>query len=128
METITTEFSCVFIFNLSDKPTMVQAKLHYATTNEIGLKLHFPPEIIENLTILYQNRPNNMIQQFDMNPISTSVRLTNLTCGTLYELTIFGSNQVGSSLKEHIFVKTEGSSKLSKAMNFFRFIERLRLF
>lgn len=90
---------------------MIHANVHYSTSNEIGLKLSYPPEIIESVTITYKIKENSFIYELNISPPLNNIRLTNLSCGNLYEIMIYTSNQAGFSSTEYLIARTDGSSK-----------------
>ncbi|UJR35713.1 hypothetical protein I4U23_028463 [Adineta vaga] len=98
-----------YIIQFYDKPSPILAKIHYTTSNEIGLKLHFPSDIIENLTITYKSQQNSMINEISISPPLPNIRLTNLSCGNIYDIVISAKNSVGFSLSDSIIGKTDGS-------------------
>jgi len=81
-------------------------------SNEIGLKIFYPSEIIENLIITYKIKNTSFINQLNISPPLLNIRLTNLSCGNIYEIMIYTSNQVGFSSTEYLIIKTEGSSRI----------------
>ncbi|CAF3590109.1 unnamed protein product [Rotaria sordida] len=99
------------LFNIRyyDKPSSIRAKIHYTMSNEIGLKIFYPFEIIETLTITYKIKDNLHIYELNISPPLTNIRLTNLSCGNIYEIMIYASNQAGFSSTEYLITKTEGS-------------------
>jgi hypothetical protein len=84
-------------------------KVHYTISNEIGLKLLYPLEIIESVTIKYKIQNSSSIHQLTISPPLINIRLTNLLCGNTYEIMIYASNQIGLSPIESLITKTEGS-------------------
>ena len=96
---------------LINKPSSIQAKIHYITSNEIGLKIFYPSEIIEKLIITYKISNASLIHQLNISPPLFNIRLTNLSCGNIYEIQIYASNQGGVSPMEDFSIKTEGSGK-----------------
>ncbi|CAF2527441.1 unnamed protein product [Rotaria sp. Silwood2] len=92
-----------------DKPSSVEAKIHYTTSNEIGIKLTYPLDIIENLIITYKTKQNPINNEIHLSPPLLNVRLKNLSCGNLYEIVIYAKNQVGLSLNKYLIGKTDGS-------------------
>ena len=101
-------FSSIYLI-LSDKPSPIQAKIHYTTSSEIGLKLHYPSNIIENVIIRYKTKQNAQLHEIHLSPPSLNIRLTNLSCGNAYEIIISAMNQIGSSLNEYLIGQTDGS-------------------
>lgn len=97
---------------LLDKPSPIHAKIHYTTSNEIGIKLSYPSDIIENVTISYKTKQSLNIHEYHISPPLSNVRLTNLSCGNIYEIMIYGKNQVGLSSSEFLVGKTDGSGKV----------------
>ncbi|CAF0794841.1 unnamed protein product [Rotaria sordida] len=97
---------------LYDKPSPVNAKIHYTTSNEIGIKLTYPSDIIESLMITYKTKQNPIINEIHLSPPLLNIRLKNLSCGNIYEIMIYGKNQVGFSLNEYLLGKTDGSVPL----------------
>lgn len=95
-------------FSILDKPSPIRAKIHYTTTNEIGLKLTYPSDIIESLTIKYKNKHKEIFNEILLTPPLLNIRLTNLSCGNYYEILIQANNQVGFSLNEYLIEKTDG--------------------
>ncbi|CAF2759126.1 unnamed protein product [Rotaria sp. Silwood2] len=95
-----------------DKPSSVEAKIHYTTSNEIGIKLTYPLDIIENLIITYKTKQNPINNEIHLSPPLLNVRLKNLSCGNLYEIVIYAKNQVGLSLNKYLIGKTDGSAPL----------------
>jgi len=81
-------------------------------SNEIGLKIVYPSEIIENLIITYKIKNTSLINQLNISPPLLNIRLTNLSCGNIYEIMIYASNQIGFSLTEYLITKTEGSGRI----------------
>ncbi|UJR10325.1 hypothetical protein I4U23_014531 [Adineta vaga] len=107
-----TQYQCTSkLFNIQyyDKPSSIQTKVHYRLSNEIGLKIIYPSEIIESLTITYKIKDNVHINELNIFPPLSHIRLTNLSCGNFYEIMIYASNQAGFSSTEHLFTKTDGS-------------------
>jgi len=107
----------LFFFSLKnkfilDKPSPIHAKIHYTTTDEIGIKLHYPLDIIESLTITYKTKQNGILNEIHIFPPLLNIRSTNLSCGNLYEIMINANNQVGFSLTEYLIEKTDGSIPL----------------
>jgi len=98
-----------YIIQFYNKPSVIHAKIHYTTTNEIGLKLQYSSDIIENLTIKYKTKQNGILNEIHLSPPLLNIRLTNLSCGNLYEIMISANNQVGFSLNEYLIEKTDGS-------------------
>ncbi|CAF0912627.1 unnamed protein product, partial [Adineta ricciae] len=99
------------LFNIRyyDKPSSIKIKIHYTLSNEIGLKIIYPPEIIESLTITYKIKENSYMNEMNIFPPLSNIRLTNLSCGNLYEIMIYASNQAGFSSTEHLLARTIGS-------------------
>ena len=95
-----------------DRPSKINAKIYYTTSNEIGIKLSYSFDIIENLTIKYKTKQNSIVNTFNISPPLVNIHLTNLLCGTTYEIIINSNNQVGFSLNENLIEKTDGSSNL----------------
>ncbi len=95
--------------SILDKPSPIQAKLHYTTSNEIGLKLHYPLDMIESLTINYKPKQSPHWNEFHLSPPLSNIRLTNLSCGNLYEIMIYGTNQAGLSSNEYLIGQTDGT-------------------
>ncbi|CAF1446454.1 unnamed protein product [Adineta steineri] len=91
------------------KPSFVRATLHYTLSNEIGLKISYPSEIIESITISYKIQDTLLINELNIFPPLLNVRLTNLSCGSFYEIMIYGSNQAGFSLTDYLIARTDGS-------------------
>jgi hypothetical protein len=108
---------------IPDKPSLIRAKIHYKMSNEIGLKIFYPSEIIENLIITYKIKNTSLINQLNISPPLLNIRLTNLSCGNIYEIMIYASNQVGFSLTEYLITKTEGSGRILLNKNFFYKLE-----
>jgi hypothetical protein len=52
-----------------------------------------------------------LINEINIFPPLLNVRLTNLSCGNIYEIMVYANNQVGFSLMEYLIAKTDGSSK-----------------
>ena len=98
----------------TDKPSSIQAKVHYTLSNEIGLKMLYPSEIIESVLIKYKISNSSVIQQLNISPPVRNIRLTNLSCGNTYEMMIYAKNQIGSSPAEHLVARTEGSGRVSR--------------
>jgi hypothetical protein len=96
-----------------DKPSSIHGKIHYTTSNEIGLKLRYPLDIVESIRITYKIQQNEILNEINLSPPLLNVRLTNLSCGNIYEIMIYANNQVGTSLNEYLTGKTDGSSKNS---------------
>jgi hypothetical protein len=96
----------------SIQPTSIRAKIYYKMSNEIGLKILYPPEIIENLIITYKIQNTSLMNQFNITPPLLNIRLTNLSCGNSYEIMIYAKNQVGLSLTEYLITETEGSGRI----------------
>ncbi|CAF3429449.1 unnamed protein product [Rotaria socialis] len=94
---------------LYDKPSPINANIYYTTSNEIGIKLTYPPDIIEGVVISYKTNQNLNINEYQVSPPLLNIRLTNLSCGNIYEIIIYAKNQVGFSLKEYVIGKTDGS-------------------
>ena len=101
------------------RPSSIQAKIHYHTSNEIGLKIIYPFEIIENLIIDYQISNSSFEDQLTISPPLFHIRLTNLSCGNPYDIRIHAKNQIGSSAIEYLHTKTEGSGRISSNQNIF---------
>jgi hypothetical protein len=99
----------ISFFPISDKPSSIQGKILYTTSNEIGLKLRYPFDIIESLTITYKPKQNSHWNEIHLSPPLLNIRLTNLSCGNLYEIMIYATNQVGFSLNEYIIGQTDGT-------------------
>ncbi|CAF0823910.1 unnamed protein product [Rotaria sp. Silwood1] len=99
------------LFNIRyyDKPSSIRAKIHYTMSNEIGLKIFYPFEIIETITITYKIKDNSFIHELNISPPLSNIRLTNLSCGNIYEIMIYTSNQAGFSSTEYLITKTDGS-------------------
>ncbi|CAF3435968.1 unnamed protein product [Rotaria socialis] len=93
-----------------DKPSSIRVNIHYTTPNEIGLKIFYPLEIIEIVTITYKIKDHSFMNELNISPPLTNIRLTNLSCGNIYEIMIYTSNQVGFSTTEYIIAKTDGST------------------
>ena len=66
-------------------------------------------DIIESLTITYKTKVNSIINEVRISPPVLNIRLTNLSCGNLYDIMIYGNNQVGFGLNEYLIGKTDGS-------------------
>jgi hypothetical protein len=98
-------------FFVLDKPSAIRAKIHYTTSNEIGIKVHYPFDIIESLIITYKTKQNPQITELHISPPLLNIRLTNLSCGNAYDIMIYGNNQVGFGLNEYLTGKTEGSGR-----------------
>ena len=92
------------------KPSTIRVKTHFTKSNEIALKIFYPPEIIENLIISYKIQHNSLTKQLNISPPLLNIRLSHLSCGTTYEIWIHTSNQLGTSTSEHLIAKTDGSS------------------
>lgn len=101
----------IYIYVL-DKPSSIQAKIHYTKSNEIGLKILYPLEIIENLIISYKIKNSSAVRQLNISPPLSNVRLTDLSCGNIYEIMIYTTNQVGFSVTEYLIAKTDGSGRI----------------
>lgn len=97
--------------HILDKPSIVTAKIHYTTADEIGIRLNYPPDIVESLTVTYKTKLSLVINEFNLSPPLLNIRLTNLSCGNLYDIMIYAKNQVGFSSNEYIIGKTDGSGK-----------------
>ncbi|CAF4143011.1 unnamed protein product [Rotaria sp. Silwood2] len=99
------------LFNIRyyDKPSSIRVKVHYTMSNEIGLKIFYPFEIIETITITYKIKDNSFIHELNISPPLSNIRLTNLSCGNIYEIMIYTSNQAGFSSTEYLITKTDGS-------------------
>jgi len=80
-------------------------------SDEIGLKIIYPPEIIESLTVTYKIKDHSFINEINIFPPLLNIRLTNLSCGNIYEIMIYASNQAGFSQTDYLMTKTEGSGK-----------------
>jgi hypothetical protein len=100
------------IIHPNRKPSSAQAKIHYILSNEIGLKILYPLEIIESVIIKYKIQNSSLIYQLDISPPLINIRLTNLSCGNIYEIMIYASNQIGLSTAESLTAKTEGSGRI----------------
>ena len=100
-----------------DRPSAIQARIHYATSDEIGLKFQYPFDIIESLMITYQTRSNGVVHKLRLAPPLSNVRLSNLSCGNIYEIIIYAQNQAGSSAREYLIGKTDGSGKYRSTSN-----------
>ena len=96
---------------LLDKPAPVLTKVHYTTSNEIGLKLRYSSDIIESLTITYKSKQNSLVNEIHISPPSPTIQLTNLSCGNTYEIVVLAKNQAGFSISDSVIGKTDGSSK-----------------
>ena len=94
------------------KPSSIQANIHYILSNEIGLKMIYPSEIIESVIIKYKIQNSSLIHQLNISPPLINIRLTNLSCGNIYEIMIYASNQIGLSSAESLTAKTEGSGTI----------------
>lgn len=111
-----------------DKPSTIEAQLHYTTSNEIGLKFVYPPEIIESLTINYKIFDRISMNELIVSPPVLNLRLKNLSCGTHYKIMAYASNEAGFSSTTSLNVRTEGSSKTKRrifTVNFKVFCFRL---
>lgn len=93
------------------KPSTIRAKIHFIKSNEIGLKILYPFEIIENLIISYKIQHYSLTNQLNISPPLLNIRLSNLSCGNIYEISIHTSNQMGISTSEYLITKTDGSGK-----------------
>ncbi|CAF4425186.1 unnamed protein product, partial [Adineta steineri] len=82
---------------LYDKPASVHGKIHYTTSNEIGIKFDYPSVIIESLIITYKSKENLILNEFHLFPPLLNIRLTNLSCGNTYDIMIYAKNQAGFS-------------------------------
>lgn len=96
----------------SDKPSSIDARLHYTTANEIGLKFGYPPEIIESLTINYKIAERTSMKELIISPPIFHFRLANLSCGTNYKIVAYASNEAGFSSAMSLNVRTEGSAPI----------------
>lgn len=94
------------------KPSSIQAKIHYILSNEIGLKIFYPLEIIESVVIKYKIENSSLIHQLNISPPLLNIRLTNLSCGNNYEIMIYATNQIGMSSTEYLITKTDGSGRI----------------
>lgn len=83
------------------------------------MKIVYPSEIIENLIITYKIKDTSFINQLNVSPPLLNVRLTNLSCGNIYEIMIYTTNQVGFSLTEYLITKTEGSGRILFFLKYF---------
>ncbi|CAF1443327.1 unnamed protein product, partial [Adineta steineri] len=102
--------STQYQIQLYDKPSSVQGKIHYTTSNEIGLKFDYPSDIIESLIITYKSKENLILNEFHLFPPLLNIRLTNLSCGNTYDIMIYAKNQAGFSSSEYLIGKTDGSA------------------
>ena len=66
-------------------------------------------DIVDNLTITYQTRSNGLIHELHVVPPLPNIQLSNLSCGHVYEIVVNANNQAGSSRKEYLIGKTDGS-------------------
>ena len=98
---------------ISDKPSQIHAKIYYSTSNELGIKIRYPLDLIESLTITYTSKQNPIRNEFQISPPVSNIHLTNLSCGNSYEIIIYANNQVGFSLNEYLIGKTDGLGKAS---------------
>jgi len=73
------------------------------------LKLNYPSDIIENLILTYKIKSDIDYHEISISPPLPNIRLANLSCGNLYEITLSATNQVGFSSNEYLLVKTDGS-------------------
>ena len=97
-----------------DKPSTIEAHLHYTTSNEIGLKFVYPPEIIESLTINYKIFDRISMNELIVSPPVLNLRLKNLSCGTHYKIMAYASNEAGFSSTTSLNVRTEGSGETKR--------------
>lgn len=95
------------------RPSSIQAKIHYRTSKEIGLKIIYPSEIIENLIIDYHISNSSFEDQLTISPPLFHIRLMNLSCGHPYDIRIHAKNQIGSSAIEYLHTNTDGSGRIS---------------
>lgn len=95
------------------RPSSIQTKIHYSTFNEIGLKIIYPSDIVENLIIVYQISNSSLKHQLNISPPIFNIRLMNLSCGNSYDIMIYVKNHIGSSAIEFLETKTEGSGRIS---------------
>ncbi|CAF4516635.1 unnamed protein product [Rotaria sp. Silwood1] len=112
---ITGQYQCgsqQYNIQLYDKPSRIEAKIHYATSNEISIKLTYPSDIIESLIITYKTKQHPINNEIHISPPLLNVRLRNLSCGNIYDIMIYAKNQVGFSLNEYLIGKTDGSAPL----------------
>ena len=92
-----------------DKPSWIRAQVYYALPNEIGLKLFYPLEIVESITVRYKIQDHAIIDELPTSPPLLNVRLRNLACGSAYEIMMHASNQAGWSSTDYLIARTEGS-------------------
>ena len=85
--------------------------VHYTTAREIGLKVRYPSEIIESVTINYKVYDQSAMEELTLSPPLFNLRLTNLSCGSAYRIMIYASNQAGFSSTESLIVRTEGAGQ-----------------
>ncbi|CAF1590596.1 unnamed protein product, partial [Adineta ricciae] len=98
-----------YVIRFYDKPAPVLTKIHYTTSNEIGLKLRYSSDIIESLTITYKSKQNSFVNEIHISPPSPTIQLTNLSCGNTYDIVVLAKNQAGFSISDSIIGKTDGS-------------------
>ncbi|CAF0886980.1 unnamed protein product, partial [Didymodactylos carnosus] len=94
-----------------DKPSTAKIKLHYITTNTIGLKFNYLNTTIPIQGIIVSFMFHNSVEKVYVFPPSTGVRLENLKCGSQYEIFTYTENDVGTSMilaNETLLVKTDG--------------------
>ena len=101
------------------RPSSIRTKIHYSTFDEIGLKITYPAEIVENVIIIYQLSNNSFKHQLNISPPAFNIRLTNLSCGNPYEIMIYAKNHIGSSAIEYLEVRTEGSGRIFRRQTIF---------
>ena len=92
-----------------DKPSWIRAQVYYTLPNEIGLKLFYPLEIVESVTVRYKIQEHVIIDELAMSPPLLNLRLRNLSCGSAYEIMMHASNQAGWSSTDYLIARTEGS-------------------
>lgn len=101
---------------LLDRPSSIQVKIHYTTAQEIGLKVRYPMEIIETVTINYKVYDRSTMEELTLSPPLFNLRLTNLSCGSAYRIMVYASNPAGFSSTESLIVRTEGSGENISSM------------
>jgi hypothetical protein len=98
-------------FGVLDKPSSIKAQVHFITAHEIGLQVTYPSEIIESLTINYKSQNQSSMEELTISPALFNIRLTNLTCGNVYHIMMYASNQAGFSSIESFTLATVGAGK-----------------
>lgn len=85
------------------------------------MRLNYASDIVESLSITYKLVDQHRIEELIFSPAKFDVRLTNLSCGSRYQVMIYASNQAGFSSTEMLIGRTDGSgSKSEEKINYVR--------